>query len=204
MKILHITNLNERFNGRLHYNTGRRLNNGLIRLGHNVLTVSDRDIINKTKTIADVKGIKSLQKTVIDCYENFRPNLVILGHADGIKLETLDYFKSKNSDLKISQWFLDPLGKHGPDFQKNTEISGLSTAKQYFQSFESALTPLDGSTGLKTFNNGSSLSIEISNLGTAKAFSHDIEVTAVAASHTLAFDNFASAIVLNRYFEINF
>ena len=121
LKILHITNLNERFNGRLHYNTGRRLNNGLIRLGHNVLTVSDRDIINKTKTIADVKGIKSLQKIVIDCYENFRPNLVILGHADGIKLETLDHFKSKNSDLKISQWFLDPLGKHGPDYQKNTE-----------------------------------------------------------------------------------
>jgi hypothetical protein len=31
LKIMHITNFNERFNGRLHYNTGRRLNNGFIR-----------------------------------------------------------------------------------------------------------------------------------------------------------------------------
>ena len=44
-KIMHITNFNERFDGRLHYNTGRRLNNGFIRNGHNVLSISDRDII---------------------------------------------------------------------------------------------------------------------------------------------------------------
>ena len=36
IKIMHITNFNERFDGRLHYNTGRRFNNGFIRLGHNV------------------------------------------------------------------------------------------------------------------------------------------------------------------------
>ena len=41
IKILHITNFNERFDGRLHYNTGKRINNGLIRLGHNVLSISD-------------------------------------------------------------------------------------------------------------------------------------------------------------------
>ena len=48
-----MTNFNQRFNGRLHYNTGRRLNNGFTRLGHNVLTVSDRDIISKNKNFAD-------------------------------------------------------------------------------------------------------------------------------------------------------
>ena len=36
----------ERHNGRLHYNTGKRINNGLIRLGHNVLNISDRDIVS--------------------------------------------------------------------------------------------------------------------------------------------------------------
>ena len=46
-KILHITNFNERHNGRLHYNTGRRLNNGFIRSGHNVLALSDRDILKQ-------------------------------------------------------------------------------------------------------------------------------------------------------------
>jgi len=120
LKILHITNLNERFNGRLHYNTGRRLNNGLIRLGHNVLTISDRDITHNTKNITDIRGVKSLTNITKDTFENFKPNLVVLGHADAVQLETLDYFKKKNNDLKISQWFLDPLGKNGPDYIKNT------------------------------------------------------------------------------------
>ncbi len=55
-KILHITNFNERHNGRLHYNTGRRINNGFIRSGHNVLTLSDRDILKQNKSITDIKG----------------------------------------------------------------------------------------------------------------------------------------------------
>ena len=77
--------------------------------------------------------------------------------------------------------------------KKNTEISALGTAKQYFQTFESAIKPLDGSTGLKTSNSGTSLSIEISDLGKARAFSHNMTVSAVAAAHTLSFNNFASA-----------
>ena len=120
LKILHITNFNQRFNGRLHYNTGRRLNNGFTRLGHNVLTISDRDIINKNKNFTDYNGKKFLQKTIIEAYSNFKADCVILGHADSVKTETLDYLKNLNKHLKISQWFLDPIGKKGPDFKKNT------------------------------------------------------------------------------------
>ena len=44
LKIIHITNFNERHNGRLFYNTGKRINNGLVRLNHSVLEFSDRDV----------------------------------------------------------------------------------------------------------------------------------------------------------------
>ena len=44
LRILHVTNFNERLDGRLFFNTGRRLNNGFIRLGDSVLGFSDRDI----------------------------------------------------------------------------------------------------------------------------------------------------------------
>ena len=44
LRILHVTNFNERHDGRLFFNTGRRINNGLIRLGHSILEFSDRDI----------------------------------------------------------------------------------------------------------------------------------------------------------------
>ena len=101
IKILHITNFNYRFNGRLHYNTGGRINNGFIRLGHNVLTLSDRDIINANKNLTDPTGSKRLQMNVIQSYENFKPNLVVLGHADNVSKETLSLLKNRDKNLKI-------------------------------------------------------------------------------------------------------
>ena len=118
-KILHITNFNERYDGRLHYNTGRRLNNGFIRSGHNVLALSDRDILKQNKAITDLRGKKYLNEKLIRCYENFKPDIIILGHADNVYRETLELLKNKDKYLKITQWFLDPLSKKGPDYKKN-------------------------------------------------------------------------------------
>ena len=120
-KILHITNFNERFDGRLHYNTGRRLNNGFIRSGHNVLALSDRDILKQNKAITDLRGKKYLNEKLIRCYENFKPDIIILGHADNVYRETLELLKNKDKYLKITQWFLDPLSKKGPDYKKNKD-----------------------------------------------------------------------------------
>ena len=120
-KILHITNFNERHDGRLHYNTGRRLNNGFIRSGHNVLALSDRDILKQNKAITDLRGKKYLNEKLIRCYENFKPDIIILGHADNVYRETLELLKNKDKYLKITQWFLDPLSKNGPDYKKNKD-----------------------------------------------------------------------------------
>jgi len=118
---MHITNFNERFNGRLHYNTGRRINNGFIRLGHNVLSISDRDIIHNNKSLTDLNGLNNLQKKILDTYDNFKPDLVMLGHADRVSLVTLEKMKNLDKNLKISQWFLDPLSKYGPDHANNSK-----------------------------------------------------------------------------------
>ena len=120
LKLIHVTNFNERFKGRLHYNTGRRLNNGIIRLGHNVMTISDRDIVHNNKNLMDINGKKKLQKYLLDSLKNFDADGIILGHADSVTNETLAEIKDKNKNLKICQWFLDPVGKSGPDFIKNT------------------------------------------------------------------------------------
>ena len=65
-------------------------------MGHNVLTISDRDVINQNKTLTDITGSKKLQEKIINSYYNFKPDLLILGHADSVSLETIDFFKSKN------------------------------------------------------------------------------------------------------------
>ena len=119
LKILHITNFNERFNGRLHYNTSKRINNGLIRIGHNVYSLSDRDVISSSRTFFNPTSQKILNEKVKEINKNFKPDLIILGHADNINAETLKSLKLLNNNLKISQWFLDPLTRDGPDYQKN-------------------------------------------------------------------------------------
>ena len=118
-KIMHITNFNERFNGRLHYNTGRRLNNGFIRNNHNVLSISDRDVLHNNKSLKDFTGHNSLQLKILESFNNFKPDLIVLGHADRVSKQTLEIFKKNNSSLKICQWFLDPLSKFGPDHINN-------------------------------------------------------------------------------------
>ena len=119
LRILHVTNFNERLDGRLFFNTGRRINNGFIRLGHSVLGFSDRDIQKYYKSISDFKGSKILNdKLKKTCY-NYKPDLVVIGHADLISRSQVEELKEENPNTKFCQWFLDPLNKKGPDFERN-------------------------------------------------------------------------------------
>jgi len=112
LKILHITNFNERHDGRLFYNTGRRINNGFIRLNHSVLEFSDRDIVSYYRSLNDLNGSKRLNKKLLSVISNYLPDLIVLGHADLIKSETLIYIKKNYPNIKIVQWFLDRMDSH--------------------------------------------------------------------------------------------
>ncbi len=119
LRILHITNFNERLDGRLFFNTGRRINNGFIRQGHSVLGFSDRDIQKYYKSLNDFKGAKTLNdKLKKTCY-NYKPDLIVLGHADLISKDQISELKNDYPNTRFCQWFLDPLNKRGPDFERN-------------------------------------------------------------------------------------
>ena len=109
LRILHITNFNERHNGRLFYNTGRRINNGLIKLGHTVQTLSDRDTISHERKLTDPAGSRSLNTKLLEIISNFNPNLIMLGHADQVKNDTLRAIKDFYPSIKLCQWFLDKM-----------------------------------------------------------------------------------------------
>ncbi len=107
LKILHVTNFNERHDGRLFYNTGRRINNGFIRLNHSVLEFSDRDIVSYYRNLKDLNGSKKLNIKLLSVISNYLPDILVLGHADLIKIDTLLYIKKNYPNIKIVQWFLD-------------------------------------------------------------------------------------------------
>ena len=109
LRILHITNFNVRHNGRLFYNTGRRINNGLLKLGHTVQTLSDRDTVSQERKIIDIYGSTSLNNKLLEIIGNFNPNLIILGHADAISNDALKKIKNFYPSIKFCQWFLDKM-----------------------------------------------------------------------------------------------
>ena len=119
MRILHITNFNERLDCRLFFNTGRIINNGFIRLGHSVLGFSDRDILKYYRSINDFSGSKTLNEKLRKTCYNYKPDLIVMGHSDLIKAQQLAELKDDYPDIKIAQWFLDPLNRNGPDYYRN-------------------------------------------------------------------------------------
>jgi len=121
LRILHITNFNERLDGRLFFNTGRRINNGFIRLGHSVLGFSDRDIQKYYKGINDLKGAKTLNNKLKKTCYNYKPDLIVLGHADLISADQIAELKEDYPNARFGQWFLDPLNRKGPDYERNKE-----------------------------------------------------------------------------------
>ena len=107
LKILHVTNFNERHNGRLFYNSGRRINNGFIRLDHSVLELSDRDIVSYSRKFNDFKGANKLNNKLLEIISNYLPDIIVFGHADLIENETIEFIKKNYPDIKLCQWFLD-------------------------------------------------------------------------------------------------
>ena len=80
--------------------------------------MSDRDIIYYNKSIIDPKGVKKFNMKVFNTFLNIKPDLIVRGHADTFLKETLLKIK-QIKNVKICQWFLDPLIKKGPDYLYN-------------------------------------------------------------------------------------
>jgi hypothetical protein len=56
---------------------------------------------------------------IINIIKNLKPTLILLGHTNSLKTETLKNIKDKFSDIKIAFWYEDSINKRGPDYIKN-------------------------------------------------------------------------------------
>ena len=59
------------------------------------------------RSLKDLDGSKTLNDKLIQVISNYVPDILILGHADLIKKETLLFIKNNYPHIKIAQWFLD-------------------------------------------------------------------------------------------------
>ena len=107
MRILHVSNFGDKHNGRLYWNQCFKISNGFIRNGHNVYNFSDRDRSRST-IFNKFSDNEFVQKELLQTIENYRPNLLVLGHADRITNKTLRQIREKE-DIKIIEWNVDNL-----------------------------------------------------------------------------------------------
>ena len=107
MKIIHVSNFGDKHNARLYWNQCFKITNGFIRNGHSVYNFSDRDR-SRSSILNKINNNRSVQKDLIDTIKNYQPDLIVLGHADRINLDTLDEIR-KNRSLKIIEWNVDNL-----------------------------------------------------------------------------------------------
>ena len=110
MKILHIANFNLlKTNGCCENSMQKKITNGLIRAGHNVITFSDRDLCRMLGFTGSMNalGRKRVNRYLIDFAMQICPDIIMLGHADTIKTETLLEIKKRLSNVKIVDWNVD-------------------------------------------------------------------------------------------------
>ena len=120
LKILNISNFGSRQFNRLYYiSIAKKLANGFIRNGHDVINVSDRDVGKFNKSLGDFKGKKYLNTMIYETAKNYKPDLILLGHSYDIQNDTIEKIKDFSKKTVISQWFEDHLADSGPDFSSN-------------------------------------------------------------------------------------
>ncbi len=107
-KILHAANFAHRSMGKVCYNVDRKLKNGLIRAGHWVWDFSDRDVARAATIFGSRKfGILPANKRLIETADNFRPDLLLLGHADVIFNGTVSEIKKLHPHIRVAVYNVD-------------------------------------------------------------------------------------------------
>ncbi|CAO6126164.1 GT4_PimA-like domain containing protein [Candidatus Pelagibacterales bacterium] len=115
-KILHIANFDEKNNFRLsNINLANKISNGFIKDKFQIINFSDRFFLQQNP-------FSKIDDRIIDIIKNFKPNLLLLGHTNSLKIETLKNVKDKFTDIKIAFWYEDSINKNGPDYNKNKQF----------------------------------------------------------------------------------
>ena len=116
------------FGAKLSYRTfnlslALKISNGLIRGGHNVINYDYRSQNNNQQNIIFKKLVygSQLDGNILSIAENYKPNLILLGHNNLLSRKTILLLKKKYNS-KISLWYEDHLTKGDPNFLTNKEL----------------------------------------------------------------------------------
>lgn len=123
LRVLHIANRAEKHWAKRYYSFPYKMNNGLVRNGHCVYWFSDRDIAKYLAFIPSRKfGVGICNKKLLEVCKNFRPEVVVFGHAEIIKNEVFEEIKGRYGSI-IVQYDIDLL--HADNKKKLADGNGI-------------------------------------------------------------------------------
>jgi hypothetical protein len=109
-KVLMVGNLFGRELGNEFYMTLPKLLHGFIRLGCNVQVFNDREVARgSTPLLSSAAGRAAANRKLLKTCENFRPDLVLLGHCEVIGNATLEALRATRPGLRIAYRNVDTL-----------------------------------------------------------------------------------------------
>ena len=118
LKILHVSNFDEKNDHRLfNISIANKISKGFIKNNHDIVNFSYRDFNSKTL----IKNEKILNNKVFNIVENYRPNLILLGHNNILDTQTINSIKNKY-DSKLALWYEDHLVDGGPNYKNNLSL----------------------------------------------------------------------------------
>ena len=115
-KILHISNFGLKVNHRLFsISISKKISNGLIRNGHDVIDFDYRINNNKFYEKNDI------DTKVLDIVKNYKPDLILFGHNNILSRNSLLILKEK-FNCKTAIWYEDHVVKGDPNYKNNISL----------------------------------------------------------------------------------
>ena len=90
-----------------HYATERKLSAGLVREGHCVWDFSYRDAARRG-ALGKAAGARRMNAELLSLARAFRPEMILLGHAELVSPATLAEFRRVLPGVCVAQWWVDP------------------------------------------------------------------------------------------------
>lgn len=145
LRILHAASFGYRAKGVFLHGVATKLSNGWTRNGHYVVNFSARDIARWQGFGARWLGARLVRKTFQEACDSFRPDVLVVGHADVLAPETLAEVRGRLPDLKVLQWNVDwllpPGYRHIEDSGENNVRRLLDRAPHVDATFISTAGP---------------------------------------------------------------
>ena len=173
-RILLVDNLMIRRYGNLRMGPGRKLNCGAVRNGWRICEFSDRDMARLLAPLGIRRwGGSIANRKLVKCAENFKPDIVLLGHCDYIKNRTLDEIRSALPGVKIAHFNVDPLWQESTRRQMD-ERRDSCDALFATTAGDVLKTWVNGRNAVAYMPNPSDLSMECEDNGGKRDFARDL------------------------------